>query len=284
MKLDTRSLSRRAGALVAGQSMPEYLIRHFEGSRDPYHPTMNPEGYIGLCVAENKLVADLVSDRLNEVLGVPPSVLGYDAMTGSVRFRERLGRFMGRTFLDRVFEPEQISVLAGAGSVLEILFHILGDRGDGVLVPTPSYAGFWMDLELRNRLTITDRNFLSPTSKEPRPSSPEPRPPGSRTCPILVYRGVISSIAGTSTPELRPSRLLGPRSACYAHTSPGSAPGRTRGAPRSAAAFHLGGPRASSVCLRSRCLRIASTTSCSMMNAITIISEPHEGHNNGSTS
>ena len=80
----------------------------------------------------------------------PASVLGYDAMTGSVRFREQLGRFMGRTFLGREFPPHQISVLAGAGSVLEILFHALADPGDGVLVPTPSYAGFWMDLELRD--------------------------------------------------------------------------------------------------------------------------------------
>ncbi|MFA9566505.1 MAG: aminotransferase class I/II-fold pyridoxal phosphate-dependent enzyme, partial [Acidimicrobiales bacterium] len=82
------------------------------------------------------------------------TVLGYDAMTGSVRFREQLGSFMGRTFLGREFGPEQISVLAGAGSVLEILFYALGDPGDGILVPTPSYAGFWLDLEVRDGLTI----------------------------------------------------------------------------------------------------------------------------------
>ncbi len=154
MKLDTRSVSRRAQDLLAGAAVPEYLTRQFEGSNDPYHPTDNPDGYIGLCVAENKLVADLVAGRLNEIPMVPKSVLGYDAMTGSVRFREQLGRFMGRTFLGREFPPHQISVLAGAGSVLEILFNVLADPGDGILVPTPSYAGFWMDLELRDRLEI----------------------------------------------------------------------------------------------------------------------------------
>ncbi len=154
MKLDSRSLSRRAQGLLAGAAVPEYLIRQFEGSKDPYHATDNPKGYIGLCVAENKLVADLVAQRLNQIPMVPASVLGYDAMTGSVRFREQLGRFMGRTFLGRDFPPHQISVLAGAGSVLEILFHVLADPGDGVLVPTPSYAGFWMDLELRDELKI----------------------------------------------------------------------------------------------------------------------------------
>ena len=134
--------------------MPEYLLREFEGTKNPYEKAASPDGYIGLCVAENRLVADLVADRLNEIPMVPASVLGYDTMTGSVRFREQLGRFMGRTFLGRGFPPHQISVLAGAGSVLEILFHVLADPGDGVLVPTPSYAGFWLDLELRDELTI----------------------------------------------------------------------------------------------------------------------------------
>jgi aspartate/methionine/tyrosine aminotransferase len=154
MELDTHTLSRRAQKMLADQFIPEYLIRQGEGSRDPYHPENNPDGYIGLCVAENKLVADLVADRLAEVGTVPTSVLGYDAMTGSLRFRRKLGAFMGRTFLERVFPPDQISVLAGAGSVLEILFYALAGPGDGVLVPTPSYAGFWLDLEVRDGLTV----------------------------------------------------------------------------------------------------------------------------------
>ena len=72
----------------------------------------------------------------------PASVLGYDAMRGSVGFREKLGAFMGRSFLGRVFPPEHLSVLAGAGSVLEMLFHNLCDPGDAVLAPSPSYPLF----------------------------------------------------------------------------------------------------------------------------------------------
>ena len=45
-----------------------------------------------------------------------------------------------------------------------------------------------------------------------------------------------------------------------------------------------GGPRSRSISLRSRCLKIASITSCSVMNAMTLISEPHDGHTSGSTS
>jgi len=154
MSSDPRRLSLRAQRLLAGGAIPEYLERHYEGLRDPYHPVENPDGYIGLCEAENRLVGEMVAERLDRAPGTPATALGYDAMTGSLQFREQLGSFMGRTILGREFAAEQISVLAGAGSVLEILFYALGDPSDGVLVPTPSYAGFWLDLELRNGLTI----------------------------------------------------------------------------------------------------------------------------------
>jgi aspartate/methionine/tyrosine aminotransferase len=154
MSLDTGLLSRRAQGLLSGGAIPEYLQQHYECLSDPCDALANPDGYIGLCEAENRLVAEMVADRLDRVPRVPGTVLAYDAMTGSLRFREQLGIFMGRTFLGREFGPQQISVLAGAGSVLEILFHAIGDPGDGVLVPTPSYAGFWLDLEVRDGLTI----------------------------------------------------------------------------------------------------------------------------------
>jgi len=56
---------------------------------------------------------------------------------------------MGRKVL-----PEQLAVFNGAGSVLELIFYVLCDAGDGVLVPTPSYTGFWADLETRDEVAI----------------------------------------------------------------------------------------------------------------------------------
>jgi 1-aminocyclopropane-1-carboxylate synthase len=44
--------------------------------------------------------------------------------------------------------------MAGAGATLEALFRALADEGEGVLVPTPSYAGFWPDVETRNGLHL----------------------------------------------------------------------------------------------------------------------------------
>ena len=147
-------LSRRGQRLLASPPFPEYLQEHFDRVESLYDPLANPGGYIPLSVAENKLLGASLLDRMAAASDVPPTVLGYDSMVGSEEFRRQLARFMGRTFLGRRFEPEQLAVLAGAGSVLEILFHNLCDPGDAVLVPTPSYAGFWADLETRDDLAI----------------------------------------------------------------------------------------------------------------------------------
>jgi aspartate/methionine/tyrosine aminotransferase len=139
-------LSGRGRALVERPPLPEYIGAHFERVDDPE--------YVALCIAENRQMWDVLAARLAQVRDVPARTLGYDAMIGSLELRTALASFMGRTFLGRTVAAEQLAVVAGAGSVLELLFHAICDEGDGVLVPTPSYAGFWADLETRDALTI----------------------------------------------------------------------------------------------------------------------------------
>jgi aspartate/methionine/tyrosine aminotransferase len=130
--------------------MPEYLRAHFAHGNDA--------DYVPLCVAENKLVSDLLLAKMAECRDVPASVLGYDDMRGNLEFRSALARLFERKFLGRRFQPEQLAVLAGAGTVLELLFHVIADPGDAVLIPTPSYAGFWLDLETRDELHVVPVN------------------------------------------------------------------------------------------------------------------------------
>lgn len=149
------SISRRAAALVESPPLAEYILAHFGRAAQAWDPVERPDGYIPLCIAENKLLAPELAHLLARYArDVPCSVLGYDAMTGSMRFRERLAAYIGRAFLARTVAPEHLAVVAGAGSVLELLFYALADEGEGVLVPTPSYAGFWPDLQTRDRLEI----------------------------------------------------------------------------------------------------------------------------------
>ena len=148
------SLSTRGRRLVDAPTTPEYFRVHSERSQAPYDAATRPEGYIPFCVAENALVFDLLRSKMDASRNVTAPWLGYQSMTGAPEFKEKLARFMSRKILGREIAPEQVAALAGAGSVLEILFHALADAGDAVLVPTPSYAGFWGDLETRDEISI----------------------------------------------------------------------------------------------------------------------------------
>jgi len=148
------TLSRRGARLIANPPVAPYILEHFTRSGQGWDPEKRPDGYVALCIAENRLMWDVLVPRLSAYRNVPQRVLGYDAMIGSFDFRQKLASFMGRAFLGRTVEANQLVAVAGAGAVLELLFHCIADDGDGVLVPTPSYAGFWADLETRNRLNI----------------------------------------------------------------------------------------------------------------------------------
>ncbi|MCA8968300.1 MAG: aminotransferase class I/II-fold pyridoxal phosphate-dependent enzyme [Planctomycetes bacterium] len=147
-------LSARGAKLAGASPMAPYILEHFARKVDAWDASDNAAGYIALCIAENHLMDDLLVPWLHRDAQPPARVLAYDAMVGAQPFREQLARFFERTFLGRRFGPEQIATLAGAGTVLEALFYAIGDPGDVVLVPTPSYAGFWTDLETRNALRI----------------------------------------------------------------------------------------------------------------------------------
>lgn len=146
-------LSDRGQVLLDSPPMPAYITEHFARAANPWHRETCPAGYIGLCIAENKLDNESLIAQLAQY-DAPARVLGYDAMAGNHEFREHLAKFMGRRILGRYFSAEQLVVLAGAGTVLEMLCYVICDPGDGVLVPTPSYAGFWPDLETRDALNI----------------------------------------------------------------------------------------------------------------------------------
>jgi len=133
--------------------MVEYIKRHFELAEDSWSPT-NPEGYVAMCIAENKLVWDLLEPRMAECRDLEHYSIGYNSMIGSVEFRKELAGFLSRSFLGRDVVAESLAVVNGAGSVLELIFYVLCNPGEGVLVPTPSYTGFWSDLETRDELTI----------------------------------------------------------------------------------------------------------------------------------
>lgn len=147
-------ISARANRQLSKQGRFVYYDEHHRRKRDRYHPSENPDGYIGLCVSENMLVSNLLLPKMAECRRIPPRVLAYDDWVGSPRFRAATAAFMGRSFLGREFDPSHLYGLAGASAVLEAFFYAVTDPGDCVLIPTPSYAGFWADLEGRDEARI----------------------------------------------------------------------------------------------------------------------------------
>lgn len=134
--------------------MPEYTHVHRDRMHEGFDAANDPDGYVGLCVAESSLMWDQLEPWLAGPHELDPAVARYGDMTGSLELREAIARVVGTHIFHRRVEPSTVVTMAGAGATLEALFRALADPGEGVLVPTPSYAGFWPDVETRNGLHL----------------------------------------------------------------------------------------------------------------------------------
>ena len=140
-------LSDRANRSLAAQDVPEYLVEHVARRTSP-DPAVR-DGYICLAVAENKLMWDFLDRKANAVRGVEAAAFGYAEHWGASPFRERISRFGSEALWHEPIDPETIVTMAGAGATLEATFASLCNPGEGVLIPTPSYAAYWLDIETR---------------------------------------------------------------------------------------------------------------------------------------
>lgn len=123
----------------------------------------NPQGYIPLCVAENKLVLDLLARRFVSTSAngfSDPSVYTYNNFLGIPVAREAAAYFLARRFLFplrptltpdealRHVQPRHVALSSGCVALLDSLFFLLGTEGDCCLIPKPYYAAFEVDLGL----------------------------------------------------------------------------------------------------------------------------------------
>jgi aspartate/methionine/tyrosine aminotransferase len=106
---------------------------------DPWS-SKNPDGYIDVGTAENRLVFDLLEPKLTAPRRVTAEDTWYQDRAGSPSFRRELAHFLTRLQRSQV-DPADLVVLAGAGPALEILAFALCDPGDGIVVPAPYFAG-----------------------------------------------------------------------------------------------------------------------------------------------
>jgi 1-aminocyclopropane-1-carboxylate synthase len=161
-----------------------YLSDFFQCLQDPYDPQYNRQGYIGLCVAENKLAIDLLAERLESSPGTGfsnPQVYCYGSFLGLPVTREAIAYFLAKRFLFpddptltreialQHIQPTHVAVGAGAASLLSHLFYILGEEGDCCLIPAPYYASFESDVRTVARIQPYPVSLANPANKGPTP-------------------------------------------------------------------------------------------------------------------
>lgn len=147
------SLSERGSRFAARSPLSEYMVVSREHADRRWAPE-RPDGFIDMSTAENKLMWDMLGPQVGRARQVPPGAIGYGDTRGSAALRDAVAEFASSNFLGRPIDADSVCTMAGAGSVLEAIFWALCDPGDGVLVATPGYAGFWMDLENRDGAVI----------------------------------------------------------------------------------------------------------------------------------
>jgi len=103
--------------------MPRYLEEHFQ--------RRNNEDYIGLAVAENALMYDLLAPKMSST-AVTPGDLKYGDFQGHEELRKAIALLMERCVFRRPLDPSHVIVLNGCGSCVSELFYAICDENQGV--------------------------------------------------------------------------------------------------------------------------------------------------------
>jgi len=141
-----------------------YLKSFFRCLEDPCDPINNPKGYIGLCVAENKLVTEMIAARFMQpgtaaAAFSDSTVYSYNSFLGLPSARQAVAYFLAKRFLypDIPLTPEQalqhispgnVALGSGCAALINYVFFILGEENDACLIPAPYYAAFENDMNV----------------------------------------------------------------------------------------------------------------------------------------
>jgi aspartate/methionine/tyrosine aminotransferase len=135
--------SRRAKLLAADE--PAIAAAHFAVEADAYGPG-NPDGYVNLGTADNRLVWDLLAPRL--MIPARQSDVHYGPLYGTPELRAAIAGLLAPVWPG--VDAEDLVVVSGATAALDALATTLCDPGEAILVPAPYYAAFDTDLTARS--------------------------------------------------------------------------------------------------------------------------------------
>ncbi|MGH3171938.1 MAG: aminotransferase class I/II-fold pyridoxal phosphate-dependent enzyme [Trebonia sp.] len=139
--------SRRAVRLAARS--PVIAGAHFRAEERPYHPDLDPGGYLNLGTAENRLLWDLLEPRLTAPRRLTAADIRYGPLYGTAPARAAVAAFLARARGVPV-EPGDLVIVSGATAALDIAATALCDAGEAIIVPSPYYGAFDVDLAGRS--------------------------------------------------------------------------------------------------------------------------------------
>lgn len=137
-------MTSRTAKLLAADT-PAIAAAHFEAEADPYGQD-NPDGYVNLGTADNRLVWDLLAPRLRFSPRQPD--VHYGQLYGTPELRTAIATLLAPVWPG--VDPEDLVVVSGATAALDILASTLCDPGEAILTPAPYYAAFDSDLTARS--------------------------------------------------------------------------------------------------------------------------------------
>jgi aspartate/methionine/tyrosine aminotransferase len=152
------SLSARGARAAAATSRPDQDA-FYEAQQNLYHATDNPGGAITLNVAENTLGWAALKLKIEEVTAnqpLPDWLAKYTNFAGHPDVRQAVATFMTKHLTGCSIDPDLLVLTAGAMSAIDISAHVLGDPGDVVVIPSPSYPVYTHDLGARAELIRYD--------------------------------------------------------------------------------------------------------------------------------
>ena len=131
------TLSKRARDRLTGISLPADIHRAM--AADPWSAN-NPDGYVNLGTAENRLLFDLLEPKLVGPRKVTAEDTQYQPLAGSDSFRGELAVYLSRQRGVPV-KADELVLLAGSTAALDAVAFAVCDPGDGIVMPAPYFPG-----------------------------------------------------------------------------------------------------------------------------------------------
>ena len=165
-QIQTVVVSPRGMKLSQSSPLP-YLAAYFKAISNPCHHITNRNGFIALCVAENKLVTSHLIHKLTSsncdyakiAFGKEVNYY-YNDTRGLEDVRDSVAKFITKRFIQPLSscnrnmngchatcaKSQQIVLGSGAAAILNFLFHCIANENDIILIPAPYYAAFEHDM------------------------------------------------------------------------------------------------------------------------------------------